>query len=189
MPATVAGMHMNTTCRTGGGVDPEELDRHIAQMYRDVANETGRDLHFPTGRPLAETLGYPTELLARLPAQAVDSFAGVGYHLGLAHLLPGERVLDLGSGSGMDVFAAAAHVGRPGLCHGRGYHARAACSVRAAAPRRARELPASTDRRAAVRGRLVRRRYLQRRGQSLGRQAPSVRACFGREDGSPSLTS
>src|SRR5215207_6602624 len=48
--------------------------------------------------------------LDRLPAQAVSSFAGVGYHLGLARLLPGDRVLDLGSGSGMDVFAAAALV-------------------------------------------------------------------------------
>jgi arsenite methyltransferase len=111
-------MHMNTTNRPAGDVDPEELDRHIAEMYRDVANEAGRDLHFPTGRPLAEALGYPTELLDRLPAQTVNSFAGVGYHLGLARLLPGERVLDLGSGSGMDVFAAAVQVGPAGSVTG-----------------------------------------------------------------------
>src|SRR5450755_104394 len=111
-------MHTNTTYRPAGNVDPEELDRHIAEMYRDVANEAGRDLHFPTGRPLAEALGYPNELLRRLPAQAVNSFAGVGYHLGLARLLPGERVLDLGSGSGMDVFAAAAQVGSGGFVTG-----------------------------------------------------------------------
>lgn len=107
-------MQTNTAYRTAGVVDPEELDRHIAQMNRDVANEAGRDLHFPTGRPLA----YPAELLGRLPAQAVNSFAGVGYHLGLARLLPGERVLDLGSGSGMDVFAAAAQVGPAGSVTG-----------------------------------------------------------------------
>jgi ubiquinone/menaquinone biosynthesis C-methylase UbiE len=95
-------------------VDPEELDRHIAQMYRDVANEAATDLHFPTGRPLAEALGYPTELLDRLPAEAVRSLAGVGYHFGPARLLPGDLVLDLGSGSGMDVFAAAAQVGPTG---------------------------------------------------------------------------
>jgi SAM-dependent methyltransferase len=79
-----------------------------------VANEAGGGLHVPTGRPLAEVLGYPAELLDRLPAEAVNSFAGVGYHLALARLLPGERVLDLGSGSGMDVFAAAAQVGPGG---------------------------------------------------------------------------
>ena len=118
MPATVTGMHIDTTYRTAEGVDPEELDRHIAEMYRDVANEAGRDLHFPTGRRLAEALGYPTEQLGRVPAQAVNSFAGVGYHLGLAQLLPGERVLDLGSGSGMDVFAAASLVGPAGSVTG-----------------------------------------------------------------------
>ena len=111
-------MHTNTTGTTTAGVDREELDRHIAQMYRDVANEAGRDLHFPTGRPLAEALGYPAGLLDRLPAGAVDAFAGVGYHLGLARLRPGERVLDLGSGSGMDVFAAAAQVGAGGCVTG-----------------------------------------------------------------------
>src|SRR4051812_30395371 len=93
------------------GVDRDELARHIAQMYRDVANEANDDLHFHTGRGLAEALGYASDLLDRLPAGAVRSFAGVGHHLGLAHLVAGERVLDLGSGSGMDVFAAAVAVG------------------------------------------------------------------------------
>ena len=95
-------------------VDPDQLADHIASMYRDVANESGRDLHFHTGGALAEALGYPADLLDRLPAEAVSSFAGVGYHLGLARLVAGERVLDLGSGSGMDVFAVAVGVGPTG---------------------------------------------------------------------------
>jgi arsenite methyltransferase len=99
-------------------VDPDELDRHITVMYRDVANEVDRELHFPIGRALAGALGYPSELLDRLPAEAVASFAGVGYHFGLARLLPNERVLDLGSGSGTDVFAAAVHVGPHGCVIG-----------------------------------------------------------------------
>ena len=48
----------------------------------------------------------------------MNSFAGVGYRLGLARLRPGERVLDLGSGSGIDVFAAAAQVGPAGFVTG-----------------------------------------------------------------------
>jgi|1186.fasta_scaffold63935_2 arsenite methyltransferase len=111
-------MQTNPTGSIAAGVDRDELDRHISGIYRDVASEAARDLHFPTGRPLAEALGYPAELLDRLPANAVNSFAGVGYHLGLARLLPGERVLDLGSGSGMDVFAAALHVGPRGSVTG-----------------------------------------------------------------------
>ena len=101
---------MTNTSPARSAVDPEELDRQIAEMYRDVASEADRELHFPTGRSLAEALGYPAHLLDRLPAQSVQSFAGGGYHLGLAELVPGERVLDLGSGSGMDVFAAASLV-------------------------------------------------------------------------------
>lgn len=100
------------------GVDADELARHIAEMYRDVANETVHDLHFHTGRGLAEALGYPAGVLDRLPAPAVSSFAGVGYHLGLAHLVAGERVLDLGSGSGMDAFVAALAVGPQGSVTG-----------------------------------------------------------------------
>ena len=100
------GMRTNTAYAPVTEVDRGELDRQIANMYRDVANETAPDLHFPTERPLAQGLGYPNDLLTRLPAQAVNSFAGVGYHLGLARLLQGERVLDLGGDSGVDVFAA-----------------------------------------------------------------------------------
>jgi arsenite methyltransferase len=99
-------------------VDADELARHVAQMYRDVAAETARDLHFHTGRGLAEALGYPADLLDRLPRGAVSSFAGVGHHLDLADLRAGERVLDLGSGSGMDVFAAALAVGPDGSVTG-----------------------------------------------------------------------
>jgi len=99
-------------------VDRDELEGQIARMYGDVAKGTAHGLHFPTGRLLAEALGYPVELLDRLPAEAVRSFAGVGYHFGLCRLLPGERVLDLGSGSGMDAFAAAVQVGPHGSVAG-----------------------------------------------------------------------
>lgn len=100
------------------GVDQAELDRHISDMYRGVATGAVDDLHFAIGRPLAEAIGYPAELLDRLPAKAVNAFAGVGYHFGLARLAPGERVLDLGCGSGMDVFAAAVQVGPRGAVTG-----------------------------------------------------------------------
>ena len=53
-------------------------------------------------------LGYPGDLLDAIPAEALASFAGVGYHLDLAALAPGDRVLDLGSGSGTDASLPAA---------------------------------------------------------------------------------
>jgi SAM-dependent methyltransferase len=76
------------------------------------------DLHFEVGRPVAEYLGYPAELLAAIPPEALASFAGVGQHLDLAALAPGEAVLDLGSGSGTDVFCAAVQVGPTGRAVG-----------------------------------------------------------------------
>jgi arsenite methyltransferase len=95
-------------------LDARELEDRVKRMYRDVAEDPRQEFHFETGRPLAERLGYPSTDLDRIPAAAVDSFAGVGYYLDLAALAPGETVLDLGSGSGTDSFLAALQVGTGG---------------------------------------------------------------------------
>ena len=92
-------------------VDADELEAKVKEMYGQVAREDEAELHFEVGRALAERLGYPPDLLDAIPAEALASFAGVGYHLDLAALAPGEAVLDLGSGSGTDVFCAAVQVG------------------------------------------------------------------------------
>lgn len=95
-------------------LDTGELDRQIRLLYRRVAQQPTGRFHFPLGRPLALQLGYPADLLDRIPADALASFAGVGYALDLAQLSSGLRVLDLGSGSGTDSFVAALLVGPTG---------------------------------------------------------------------------
>lgn len=95
-------------------LDTSELKERVQRMYEEVALEPDREFHFETGRPLAERLGYDPDHLDRIPAAAIDSFAGVGYFLDLAALQPAETVLDLGSGSGMDSFLAANQVGPDG---------------------------------------------------------------------------
>ena len=95
-------------------VDSERLEAEIKDMYRHVAREEDAQLHFEVGRPLAAHLGYPEDVLDTIPAEALASFAGVGYHFDLAALSPGDEVLDLGSGSGTDVFFAATQVGGSG---------------------------------------------------------------------------
>jgi arsenite methyltransferase len=95
-------------------VDGERLEAEIKDMYRHVARGEETEFHFEVGRGLAEHLGYPGELLDAIPAEALASFAGVGHHLDLAALQPGQAVLDLGSGSGTDVFCAAVLVGESG---------------------------------------------------------------------------
>ena len=95
-------------------VDVEELRDKVKVMYRAVAEAPDGEFHFEMGRVLAERLGYPTGELDDVPPEAIDSFAGVGYHLGLAAIAVGERVVDLGSGSGMDAFLAAQQAGTAG---------------------------------------------------------------------------
>ncbi|HET6171347.1 MAG TPA: methyltransferase domain-containing protein [Gaiellales bacterium] len=95
-------------------VDRALLEQRVREMYRLVATDPGAPRHFETGYSLALRLGYPERLLRSIPAEAVASFAGVGYHLDLAHPFIGDAVLDLGSGSGMDAFCAAIGVGASG---------------------------------------------------------------------------
>lgn len=102
---------MNTTTVA---FDPRDLEAKVKDMYRAVAEEPDGEFHFEMGRALAERLGYPGADLDRVPAEAIASFAGVGYYFHLADLRPGETVVDLGSGSGMDTFVAALRVGGGG---------------------------------------------------------------------------
>ena len=95
-----------------------ELERKVKQMYGDVALNPKGEYHFEMGRGLAEKLGYQRTDLDRIPAAAIESFAGVGHYFDLANLKEGEKVLDLGSGSGMDVFVAALKVGNTGHVSG-----------------------------------------------------------------------
>lgn len=87
-------------------VDVDELRAKVKEMYKSVAEQPQGTFHFEMGRQIALRLGYPADQLDQVPSEALESFAGVGYHLGLAELSAGQRVLDLGSGSGMDAFVA-----------------------------------------------------------------------------------
>jgi arsenite methyltransferase len=103
---------------TTTSVDTHALESKVRAMYQAVAEDPGAEFHFEMGRPLAERLGYPGSILDRIPAGALESFAGVGYFFDLAAVAEGERVLDLGSGSGMDAFVAALAVGPAGRVAG-----------------------------------------------------------------------
>ena len=94
--------------------DPKELEAKVKAMYRSVAEEPNGEFHFEMGRKLAERLGYAPADLDQIPAEAIESFAGVGFYFHLADLKAGETVVDLGSGSGMDTFVAALKVGAQG---------------------------------------------------------------------------
>ncbi len=99
-------------------VDRSELESKVQAMYCDVAENPHGEFHFEMGRALAERLGYPTADLDLVPAEAIDSFAGVGYFFHLLDEMEGARVLDLGSGSGMDTFVASLLTGPTGMVIG-----------------------------------------------------------------------
>lgn len=99
-------------------VNTAELEQKVKKMYSDVALNPKGEYHFEMGLGLAEKLGYEKSDLDRIPAAAIESFAGVGYYFDIANLKEGDHVLDLGSGSGMDVFVAALKVGNTGHVYG-----------------------------------------------------------------------
>ncbi len=86
----------------------------VQRMYEAVATEPERGFHFPTGRAACRLVGYPEDVLAAVPESVAESFAGVGYPFRAGVIRSGDVVLDIGSGSGTDVFIASRLVGRTG---------------------------------------------------------------------------
>ncbi|KAB2895601.1 MAG: methyltransferase domain-containing protein [Burkholderiaceae bacterium] len=99
-------------------VNRSELETKVQSMYRDVAEHPDGEFHFEMGRALAERLGYRSADLDRIPAESIESFAGVGYYFHMLDDIAGARVLDLGSGSGMDTFVASLLTGPTGTVVG-----------------------------------------------------------------------
>jgi SAM-dependent methyltransferase len=99
-------------------IDVDLLKREIRKTYAHVSEQPEEDFIFPTGRAWAADLGYPAELLARVPDGSAESFAGVANPFALGRLRPGEHVLDLGSGAGTDSLVAAQMVGPGGSVTG-----------------------------------------------------------------------
>lgn len=95
-------------------LDIEQLRQAIRTEYEEVAHEPDRGFHFHTGRPLADMLGYDDDWLEGIPESAIESFAGTGNPFSLGEIRSGERVVDVGSGSGFDSLIAAKMVAPTG---------------------------------------------------------------------------
>jgi arsenite methyltransferase len=105
---------MSDTLSTEPSLDLGHLRQAIQEEYTAVARDPGRGYHFHTGRPLASLLGYDDDWLEGLPEGSIASFAGTGNPFRSGHLKPGERVVDVGSGAGIDSLIAAQMVGPSG---------------------------------------------------------------------------
>ena len=93
----------------------EFIFKAVEEMYTDVASRPDAVFHFPTGHSACLFVGYPPKELDCLPAEATESFAGVGYPFAADVIRPGDIVLDIGSGSGTDTLIAAMSTGPSGV--------------------------------------------------------------------------
>src|SRR3982751_5680755 len=99
-----------------GGDMSEQLLDSVKSKYGAVAESTLSSDHAGV-RAVAEAFGYSAAELASIPAEA-NMGLSCGNPTATARLRPGEVVVDLGSGGGLDVFLAARQVGPTGKAIG-----------------------------------------------------------------------
>ncbi len=94
----------------------QTIEHAVKEKYGAVAASSLSNTHAGV-QAVAEAFGYSPEELASIPAEA-NMGLSCGNPTATAHLRPGEVVVDLGSGGGLDVFLAAQKVGRTGKAIG-----------------------------------------------------------------------
>jgi SAM-dependent methyltransferase len=102
-------------CPRGKNMTEEILDS-VRSKYGAVAESALSNNHAGV-RAVAEAFGYSADELTSIPAEA-NMGLSCGNPTATAHLRPGEVVVDLGSGGGLDVFLAATMVGPQGRAIG-----------------------------------------------------------------------
>ncbi len=95
-------------------VDTDTLRKAIQDEYKEVAEDPGKGFHFHTGRHLTKIVGYKDDWLEGVSESAIESFAGTGNPFAMGELASGEKVVDIGSGGGIDSLVAARMVGPDG---------------------------------------------------------------------------
>lgn len=99
-------------------MNPDEIKAAVKEKYSKVASDPCATFNFPVGKNFALKVGYPRELLERLPLSLYESFTGANNPQPFVELKEGEVVLDLGCGAGLDLYFYAKAVGEKGKVYG-----------------------------------------------------------------------
>ncbi len=94
--------------------DLKKIEAGICEKYIHVAKSPEGQFTYPTGKKGLETLRYDKVLLDKLPASVADSYCGVGNPFSLGKINPGEQILDMGCGAGVDSILAGLMTGETG---------------------------------------------------------------------------
>lgn len=97
---------------------PADLETAVKDRFAALARDPAQERRFPVGPDSAKRMRYSAQMIDSLPPVATESFAGVGNPFSLGELSPGQAVLDLGCGAGMDSLLAAQRVGPTGTVIG-----------------------------------------------------------------------
>lgn len=92
----------------------EAIRAMLLARFSAIANMPEQETIFTIGPESATALGYNVQEIGGLPPTITKSFCGVGNPFHIASLHPGQTVLDLGSGAGLDSVLAARAVGPHG---------------------------------------------------------------------------
>jgi SAM-dependent methyltransferase len=99
----------------------QTVGEHYARLARATQNRAAASCCGPSESEVVNPISgqiYAPEDLKEVPLEAVLASAGCGNPVALAELHPGEVVLDLGSGGGIDVLLSARRVGPTGKAYG-----------------------------------------------------------------------
>lgn len=96
------------------GDERAAIDRSVRTKYRKVAKSPEKQFKYPTGRAGMEALGYDRDLIRALPERVAASYCGPGNPFATGVINPGDRVLDIGCGAGVDTIVAAMMAGPKG---------------------------------------------------------------------------
>jgi len=98
--------------------DDHGRERALRERFAAAAQNPAGLFSYPTGAAGLAALAYPSELLAALPGEALTCYCGVGNPFEPETPHPGEAVLDIGCGAGVDALVASRFSGPGGLVVG-----------------------------------------------------------------------